>query len=333
MGIDVTVEAGGGVTVDPGTGDELALTVPAGGTIDLAPTTGGGPALSDADPQPPGAADPGSSGAASRADHVHAPPSAGQIGALTEAGGDARYDALGAAAAITTSSIGAVPTSRTVNGHALTGDVTLTAADVGADAAGAAASAQSASQPLDSDLTAIAALSTTSYGRGLLSLADAAAALSAIGAASSSHTHDTIGSFTLDVRHTVAASPVSPMTNQGTAVVSMTTSHPYLSSTSNTVNDGRTWEFVRGSGGTYKVTFWYWGLTNGGVATVYVDGNVLGTVDMYAGSNVGGLSSVVATGLALSAGWHTYGWKITSKNGSSSSYSYRIYDPTFTRRP
>lgn len=51
------------------------------------------------------------------------------------------------------------------------------------DAAGAAAAAQAASQPLDSDLTAIAALSTTSFGRALLALADAAAVRAAIGAA------------------------------------------------------------------------------------------------------------------------------------------------------
>lgn len=38
------------------------------------------------------------------------------------------------------------------------------------DAAGAASSAQSASQPLDSDLTSIAALTTTSYGRAFLAL-------------------------------------------------------------------------------------------------------------------------------------------------------------------
>jgi len=43
------------------------------------------------------------------------------------------------------------------------------------DAAGAASAAQAASQPLDSDLTSIAALSTTSFGRGLLALLDAAA--------------------------------------------------------------------------------------------------------------------------------------------------------------
>jgi hypothetical protein len=43
------------------------------------------------------------------------------------------------------------------------------------EVAGAAAAAQSASQPLDSDLTAIAALTTTAYGRAFLSLADQAA--------------------------------------------------------------------------------------------------------------------------------------------------------------
>jgi hypothetical protein len=43
------------------------------------------------------------------------------------------------------------------------------------DAAGAAAAAQAASQPLDSDLTSIAALATTTYGRSLLVLANQAA--------------------------------------------------------------------------------------------------------------------------------------------------------------
>jgi hypothetical protein len=51
------------------------------------------------------------------------------------------------------------------------------------DAAGAATAAQSASQPLDSDLTAIAALTTTSFGRELLTLANAEAVRSKIGAA------------------------------------------------------------------------------------------------------------------------------------------------------
>lgn len=52
------------------------------------------------------------------------------------------------------------------------------------DTAGSAASAQSASQPLDSDLTAIAALATTAYGRALLELADQAALMNLLSAAS-----------------------------------------------------------------------------------------------------------------------------------------------------
>lgn len=51
------------------------------------------------------------------------------------------------------------------------------------EVAGAAATAQAASQPLDSDLTAIAAVATTTYGRALLALADAAAARAALGLA------------------------------------------------------------------------------------------------------------------------------------------------------
>jgi hypothetical protein len=54
------------------------------------------------------------------------------------------------------------------------------------DAAGAATAAQAASQPLDSDLTAIAALSTTSYGRSLLTLADATALTALVNVATTS---------------------------------------------------------------------------------------------------------------------------------------------------
>lgn len=60
-------------------------------------------------------------------------------------------------------------------------DTAATQASTAFDAAGAAASAQAASQPLDSDLTAIAALTTTSFGRSRLIEADAAAARSALG--------------------------------------------------------------------------------------------------------------------------------------------------------
>lgn len=84
-----------------------------------------------------------------------------------DARGDARYDPLGASGAA-------------VAAHEAASDphpVYLTAAEGAStfDPLGAAAAAQAASQPIDSDLTAIAALSTLSFGRSLLTLADAGA--------------------------------------------------------------------------------------------------------------------------------------------------------------
>ena len=74
-------------------------------------------------------------------------------------------------------------TAHTVaTGTAVHGLGTASLSNVGDfDAAGAAAAAQAASQPLDSDLTAIAALTTTAYGRALLTLANAAAGQTAFG--------------------------------------------------------------------------------------------------------------------------------------------------------
>lgn len=87
----------------------------------------------------------------------------GYLGSTTV--GDALFVAVSAAAARTTLGLGTAATNNT-------GDF---------DAAGAAAAVQAASQPLDSDLTAIAALTTTSFGRAFLTLANAAAARAAIG--------------------------------------------------------------------------------------------------------------------------------------------------------
>jgi hypothetical protein len=56
-----------------------------------------------------------------------------------------------------------------------------TQASAAFEVAGAAAAAQAASQPVDSDLTAIAALTTTSFGRSFLALADAAAGRTLLG--------------------------------------------------------------------------------------------------------------------------------------------------------
>jgi len=62
--------------------------------------------------------------------------------------------------------------------------------------AGSIAALSSVYQPLDSDLTAIAALSTTTYGRALLAMADAAAGRSALGLAGLSIDANGVASLT-----------------------------------------------------------------------------------------------------------------------------------------
>ena len=110
----------------------------------------------------------------------------------TQAEGDARY----ATAAQGTDA--RTPTAHK-SSHATGGSDALTPGDIGAATAAqgakadtavqpaalsdylTAAAAAAGYQPLDSDLTAIAALSTTSYGRAFLALADAAAGRTALG--------------------------------------------------------------------------------------------------------------------------------------------------------
>jgi hypothetical protein len=65
-----------------------------------------------------------------------------------------------------------------------------------------------AKQPLDSDLTAIAALTTTAYGRGALALADAPAARTLFGSAATTHTHATADVTGLDAALTGKAASV-----------------------------------------------------------------------------------------------------------------------------
>jgi hypothetical protein len=91
---------------------------------------------------------------------------------------------LTAIAALTTTTFGRALlalTDAAVGRTALGLGTAATQASGAFDASGAAAAVQAASQPLDSDLTAIAALTTTSYGRAFLALADAAAARAALG--------------------------------------------------------------------------------------------------------------------------------------------------------
>lgn len=88
------------------------------------------------------------------------------------------------------------------------------------DAAGAAASAQAAaqaaSQPVDSDLTAIAALTTTTFGRSLLTMADAAAARSTIGVAAAV----VVQNVSISGAYTVVPSPSGSPTRTFTYITS-----------------------------------------------------------------------------------------------------------------
>lgn len=97
-----------------------------------------------------------------------------------------------------------------VNGK--TGAVVLAAADVGA-------------QPSDSDLTAIAALSTTSYGRAFLALADAAAGRTALGlgtaATTAASAYDVAGAATTAETNAKAAS--QPLDSDLTSIAALST--------------------------------------------------------------------------------------------------------------
>lgn len=81
----------------------------------------------------------------------------------------------GALAALTDTTITTPATGHLIRYNAVTSKWENVLGTTYFDVAGAATSAQSASQPVDSDLTAIAALTTTAFGRSLLTLLDAAA--------------------------------------------------------------------------------------------------------------------------------------------------------------
>ncbi len=151
-------------------------------------TGGSGVALSDAAPQDLGTAAAGVSDEASRADHVHDMPSAADVGADADGAAQAVADSLGGAAVLdvgtTTGTVAAGDDSRLSDARTPLAhthgqsDVTGLVADI------------AGKQPLDSDLTAIAALSTTAFGRSLLEVVDAVGGRAALSAAAATHIHD-----------------------------------------------------------------------------------------------------------------------------------------------
>jgi hypothetical protein len=91
----------------------------------------------------------------------------------------------------------------------------------GKETAGAAAAAQAASQPVDSDLTAIAALTTTSYGRALLALADAAAGRTALGLGTAAVA--ATGDFDASGAAAAAQAASQPLDSDLTAIAALST--------------------------------------------------------------------------------------------------------------
>lgn len=87
--------------------------------------------------------------------------------------------------------------------------------------AGAAAAAQAASQPLSSDLTAIAALTTTAYGRALLALADAAAGRTALGLGTAAQS--ATGDFDAAGAAAAAQAASQPLDSDLTSIAALTT--------------------------------------------------------------------------------------------------------------
>jgi hypothetical protein len=108
-----------------------------------------------------------------------------------------------------------------------------TAFDPAGSAAAAQAAAIAASQPLDSDLTAIAALSTTAYGRALLTLADAASGRTSFGLGTASTVNTGTGASDVptitdaDARYELASDTErvglsSPFTTSSNTLVNIT---------------------------------------------------------------------------------------------------------------
>lgn len=184
--------------------------------------------------------------------------------------------------------------------------------DPSGSAAAALATALAASQPLDSDLTAIAALSTTAFGRALLTLLDAAAGRTALGLGTLATQNGTFsgtssgtntGDQDLSGYATTAAVAVGyqPLDGDLTALAALSgTNTIYYRSAANT------WTAVTiGSGLSF---------TSGTLATTGGSGVALGDSPTWTGSHTWSKNSVASTPTGQFTGtWFSGGTSTTTK--------------------
>ena len=142
------------------------------------------------------------------------------------------FDAAGAAAAVTCTTLGAVPTSRTVNGHALTANVTVTAGDLGLGNVTNDAQLKSASNLSD--------LASASTARTNLGLGTAATHDSTDFAAASAVSGTNTGDVSVQYASSAVYRKASTGVRAGDYCIQQDTQHLWLF-LGGTVNSDQTW--------------------------------------------------------------------------------------------
>lgn len=222
----------------------------------------------------------------------------------------------------------------------------VTAAQVGADPAGTAAAAVAALstvyQPLDSDLTAIAALSTTPYGRAFLALADAAAGRTALGLGTAAVVDTGTGNSNAilgnDSRLTDARLPsVAPwrieilawtaqpgtVTGSYTRTVDGSCLGNGYANTASTANQGWTWSVLLGAG-TWELMVMHRQGASNGIADWTLGATSIGAMDNYAASVTRNTVTTFSGISVASTGVYSLAFTNTSKNPASSNYTIAL---------
>lgn len=171
-------------------------------------------------------------------------------------------------------------------------------------------------QPLDSDLTAIAALSTTSYGRSLLTLANQAAMDALLN-----------GTYAAVAESFEVMYGQAPFANTNFSTLGLNGSSHYNGyvASSGAQNDAITYKVPELKSGTWSIRLLHYTDAGRGIYTIAAspDGSAwtaLGTVDGYSSPGVGAVSSDV-TGVTMPANTKYIRLTMATKNASASNYT------------